>query len=224
MGDQPIHSSNHNLVGLTPEEQARYSIDSALEGPKERWKALQEGAGRCPEKIETLAQAEAATTLVAQLQALLSRVDGAHQDVKEPWLEAGRVVDRARGALFSPVKSAMDDIAGRLTAFQLREQARIEAERLALAAKEEEDPEPGWAPPATKSRHAVRVRSVEGASAHLASTVDVEIVDIRLVPDRYLKRAKVLAALRAEILPDARKGDEIEGIKVHRGATTRVTK
>lgn len=224
MNAEPLHPSNHNLVGLTPEEQARYSIESAFEGPRSRWTDLKAAVEKCPEAVDNQTIAEKATTLIAQLQALRARIRDAHADAKEPWLAAGRTVDNARTAFDSEVASALNDVTARLEDYQLRELKRIEAERAAQRQKEAEDPEPSWAPRMDNSRAAVRVRSVEGASAHLTTEVTVEIVDVLKIPLRFLNRPKVIAALISEITPDARKGDEIEGIKVHHGAKTRVTK
>lgn len=224
VNDQAQHPSNHNLAGLPVPEQAQYAIDSALEGPMERWNALKAGVERCPMLLSTQSAAEDATTLAGQLQALSARIDNAHRDAKEPFLEAGRVCDNRKNALSSQVWKARKAIQERITAFQVRETRRIEAERAALREREAADPEPGWSPSQQSTVKATKIRSVEGAQATLTAAVDIEIEDVTKIPLRYLNRPKVLAALRSEILPDVKKGDKVEGVKVHEGATTRVTK
>ncbi|MES2903238.1 MAG: hypothetical protein V4696_03550 [Pseudomonadota bacterium] len=217
-----MHASDHNMAWLTPDERAKYEIDAALEGPTERWTALALSIDKAPAKISSVDEAEKFTTLVAQLQACRERVNNAHRDSKEPWLSAGRVVDGVAGALRDKIGDAIADLSARLTDWQVSEQKRIELERAAVRAAEIEDPEPGWQRPQDTSRRASRVRSVEGASAHLTSVVDIEIVDFRAIPDRYFTRPKVLAALRAEILPDVRKGDAVPGVKKIEQAQSRV--
>lgn len=216
------HPSNHNMASLTPVEQAQYTIDSALEGPNERWKALQEGIARAPAEITSETIAEGFTTLIAQLQALISRIDLVHSDSKQPWLDAGRTVDGITNRLKSVVADAKRDLNDRLTAYQVAKQAKIDADRAAIRVKEAEDPEPGWSPRQDTSRRAARVVSVEGASSHLSVEKVVEIVDVKKVPIRYLRRPKVLAAIVAELRADAQKGDEIAGIKVTEQAQSRV--
>lgn len=212
--DTGSHPSNHNLASLSAEEQAIYTIDSALEKPTERWEQLKGGFERAPEIIESETIAEAVTTLIGQMQALSDKITFVHRETKEPWLAATNVIDGRTNRLRELVDEAKKRLQSRLTAYQVAKQAKIEAERAAVRAQEAEDPEPGWSPRLDASKHSTKIRSIEGATAHLVDKTTVEIVSMRKVPLRYLNRPKVIAALKAEILPDARKGDEIAGVKV----------
>lgn len=208
-----IHASDHNFASFTPEERAAQEIESALEQCRARWKQLQAGIANAPAKIENETTAENFTTVIAQIQALLKRIEQQHDDVKEPYLLAGRKVDAVSFALAGEVLDARDTLQRALTVYQVEKQRRIDEERERIRQLEAEDPMPTYVPPSVERKRKTRIRSVEGASAHLVETVDMEILDIRAIPDRYLQRPKVLAALRAEILPDVRKGDTIEGVK-----------
>jgi hypothetical protein len=203
--------NDHNQTGLLPEERAAIEIDAALEAPRARWLEIQAGIERAPEKIEDETTAEKFTTLIAQLQALLKRIDRAHDDAKEPWLAAGRKVDAVSNVLYSTVDEKSRQMQARLTAYQVAKQAAIDAERKRLRDLEAADPEPAVVNLVQQDRARTRVRSVEGASAHLVEQVSVKILDVKKIPKRYLTRPKVLAAIMAELLPDIRKGDTIAG-------------
>lgn len=215
--------NDHNMASMTIEERARYEIDAALEGATARWAQLETAIAAAAPVISTESAAESFTTVIAQLQALEKRINLAHDDAKGPYLEAGRIVDGRSNALFDKVRAAREMLQERLTAYQVDKQRRIEAERAAIRKAEEADPEPAMTPHVEVDRRRTRVRSVEGASAHLASVVTVEIVDPKLIPDRYLRRPKVLQALIAEITPDVRKGDVVEGTKRVDSLQSRVT-
>jgi hypothetical protein len=214
VNDIPQHPSNHNLASLTPEEQAIYTIDAALEGPNTRWEQLKAGFEKAPEIIETETVAEGFTTIIAQLQALRDRINIAHRDAKEPWLAATTAIDGRSGRLRDLVEGAQKRLQERLTAYQVAKQNKIEDERRRQREIEAADPEPGWSPRLDASKHATKIRSVEGASAHLVDVTVVTIDDFRKIPLRYLQRPKVVAALQTEMLPDARKGDKIAGATV----------
>lgn len=216
------HESNHNLLSLPLPERAKLELESAFVGPRERWTQIEKAIANAPATIETEDQAENFTTVVAQLQALLKRVDRTHDDVKEPYLAAGRAVDADTARLRELVDTAKRELERKLTAYQVAKQRKIEAERQAQRQTEAADPEPSFVPHAETDRRLSRVRSIEGASAHLTNVTSIEILDVTKIPLRYLNRPKVKAALVSEMLPDARKGDAIEGIKVHTGHQSRV--
>ena len=219
-----MHASDHNYAGLTPAERAKLEIDSSLERARARWDQIEKAAGNAPAEITSETEAENFTTVVAQLQALEKAIERAHDDVKEPYLTAGRVVDNVSKFLSDKVEQLRRTLQSRLTAYQVEKQRKIEEERKRIRDAEAEDPEPAWTNSTrqTLDKSRVKVRSVEGASAHLAQQTDLEIIDVREIPDRYLNRPKVLAALRSEILPDIRKGDDVPGVKRIDGFTSRV--
>lgn len=214
--------SDHNFATMSLEERARLELEAALEGPRERWAQIEKAIANATAEINDESQAENFTTVVAQIKALLDRVDRAHDDVKEPYLGAGRHVDAATNVLREKIRDAKGKLELALTNYQLRKQKEIESQRAEERRREAEDPEPSFVPHADTDRRRSRVRSVEGASAHLTDTVAITIDDVMKIPLRYLKRPKVAAAIISEMLPDVRKGDEIEGITVHRGSKTRV--
>lgn len=217
-----IHEDRSNSSAFTPEERARQEIDDALESARKRWDELQKafGGNAAAVSVADDTKAENVTTVIAQLQALLKRIDQQHDDVKEPYLLAGRTVDGVTNALKDHVARARDALQRTLTAFHAAKQARIDAERAAIRAREEQDPEPGWTPPTTRGR--TRIRSVEGATAHLTTKVDCVIEDVTKIPERYLKRDRVMAAIKAEVLHDIRRGDEIPGVRKVSGLESRV--
>lgn len=215
-------NADHNLATLPLPERAKLELESALETARGRWATIEKAIANAPAVIETETQAENFTTVVAQIQALLKRIDAAHDDVKEPYLAAGRVVDSGTAVLRELVAKAKRQLEERITGYQAEKQRKIDAARALERQREADDPEPAFVPHRQTDRQRARVRSVEGASAHLTDTINVEILDVTQIPLRYLNRPKVIQALISEITPDARKGDEIEGIKVHRGLQSRV--
>lgn len=217
------HAPDDNYKSFAPEERAALELESALEGPKQRWAELEQATAKAPAEITNDTQAENFTTVIAQLQAVVKRVDDAHDDVKEPYLNAGRRVDGMTNVLRERIAIARDTLQAALTTYQVKKQNKIDAERAAVREKEAEDPEPGWtAAPKPRAAGRTKIRSVEGATAHLTTVIDMEIVDVTKIPARYLNRPRVLAALRAEILPDVRKRDVVEGVKTIEGLTSRV--
>ncbi len=216
------HDREHNLQSLPLPERAALELESALETSRARWEEIRKGIERAPAEITTESEAEDFTTVVAQIQALLKRIDASHDDVKEPYLEAGRRVDSGTWVLRDKVQEAKRQLEERLSTYQVKKHEAIERQRAEERRREQEDPEPAFVPHREIDRRRTRIRSVEGASAHLVDVVHLEIVDVTKIPLRYLNRPKVRNALISEMLPDARKGDEIEGVKVHRGAQSRV--
>jgi hypothetical protein len=211
-----------NFADMDLQDRAELELETATEGARKRWAEIEAAIARAPSVIEDETQAENFTTVVAQIQALLVRVDAAHDDVKGPYLAAGRFVDAATNILRSRIEDRKVELELRITAYQVRKQQKIAAQRLAEREREAADPEPAFIPHREVDRKRARVRSLEGATAHLVDTTDIEIVDVTKIPPRYLNRPKVLAALRSEILPDVRKGDQVEGVKKIDGVQTRV--
>lgn len=213
---------DHNFASMPLDERARLELESSLETARTRWAAIEKAIENAPAEISSETQAENFTTVVAQIQALIKRIDEAHDDVKNPYLGAGRVVDNLTNVLRDKVVVTKRRLEQALTRYQVEKQKKIEEQRADERRREVEDPEPSFVPHASTDRQRARVRSIEGASAHLTDTVDIKIDDVLKIPLRYLNRPKVKAALISEMLPDVRKGDEIEGISVQRGAQTRV--
>lgn len=220
--NEPQFPSNHNLQSLPPEEQARLAIETALEIPRARWAQLEAAVERAVTVVENETQAENFTTAIAQLQALAKRIGFEHDRVKEPWLAAARMVDNLTNVLLEKVELAKSNLQARLTAYQIAKQQRVEEERERIRAAEADDPEPAYVDHAKVDKARVRVRSVEGAIAHLAQKIEIEIVDVKAIPDRYFARERVRKALIAEILPDVRKGDQVDGVKRIEGLESRV--
>lgn len=215
MNDQAEFPRNHNQVALPLDEQARIAIDEALAPAAARWKELEASYGRAPAEITSETTAENVTTLIAQIGALLKRTDGYHEAAKAPWLEATRTIDGVANRLREPAREAKRELERRLTAYQAEKQRKVEEERRRERESFEAagDPEPAWVDPRLLEKQHVAVRSLEGATAHLQSDIDVEIVDVKKIPKRYLERPRVLAALIAELKPDLKKGDKVAGAK-----------
>ena len=211
-----------NFSGMSLEERARLELETATEGARKRWGEIEAAIELAPTVIENETQAENFTTVVAQIQALLTRVDAAHDDVKGPYLAAGRLVDAGTNVLRDKIEDRKRDLERRIAAYQVKKHEHIKAAREAERAREAADPEPTMIPHSEIDRKRSRVRSVEGATAHLVDVVNIEIVDVTKIPRRYLNRPKVLAALRSEILPDVRKGDQVGGVKKIDGLRTQV--
>jgi hypothetical protein len=195
------------------EEQAKLGIDEALIRPRSRWGELEASFTRAPASIPDDHVAQQVTTLVAQMGALLAAIERAHDEAKEPWLTAGRIVDGITKGLSEQVVEKKRDLEARLTAFQTAKKVRIEAERARQREQDEArgDPEPAMVDVRQQDKARVTIRSDQGASAHLRDDIDVEITDPKKIPKRYLMRPKVLAALAAELKPDLKKGDVIAG-------------
>jgi hypothetical protein len=217
-----VVGSDDNFSGLSPEERAALELESALTGARERWGTIDEATINAPQTITTETEAENFTTVVAQLQALLKRVDQVHDDVKEPYLTAGRKVDGMTAVLRDRIVDRKVRLETTLTRYQVAKQRAIDEERERLRQLEAEDPEPAIIPHRQTDSKRSRVRSLEGAVAHLTTEIDIEIVDVSQIPPRYLNRPRVLAALRSEILPDVRKGDDVPGVNKIDGLKSRV--
>lgn len=224
MADEAEFPRSHNYETLPLDEQAKVSIDQALIPSNTRWTELEASAGRAPAEITSEFIAENFTTLIAQLGALEARIERAHADAKAPYLEAGRVIDGVKTKLLDKVSGKKKELQTKLTAYQTAKQAKIEAERAALRAADEAkgDPEPAFVDTRAQDRKVVTIRSSEGASAHLAADIEVEIVDVKKIPKRYLMRPKVLAAICAELKPDLKKGDVVAGAKSKTVQSSRV--
>lgn len=212
------------MASLPLDEQAKLAIDEQLAPRRTRWAELEESFGRAPAEIPDEHVAQKVTTLIAQMGALIRAIELSHQTAKQPWLDAGRTIDGIKNALADQVETAKRTLEQRLTAYQTAKADRIEAERAALRAQDEErgDPEPGWQDPRLQDRQHVTIRSDQGASAHLADVYDIEIVDPKKVPKRYLQRPKVIAAIIAEVRADVTKGDTIAGVKATKQKKSRV--
>lgn len=217
-----MNANNHNMQALELERQAELAIKDRLVGCESRWGEIAAALEREPAVIDNETTAESITTIVAQLQALRERIELNRRDVKEPYYGAAGRVDSIAGVVRDKVQDAMDRLLAKLNSYQNAKQKRIDEERAAIAAREAADPEPSWTPPAGPAVRRTRVRSVEGASAHLTTEIRIEIEDFRQIPLRYLKRPKVVQALISEMRSDAQKGDEIEGVTIHRDTKTRV--
>lgn len=213
--NEPQFPRSHNLPDLPIEDQAKLGIDEALIRPRSRWGELEASFGRAPAKIPDEHVAQQVTTLVGQMAALLAAIGRAHDEAKEPWLMAGRVVDGITKGLEEQVVEKKRELEARLTAYQTAKKAAIEAERARQREADEArgDPEPAMVDVRQQDKARVTIRSDQGASAHLRDDIEVEILDVKKVPVRYLRRPKVLAALAAELKPDLKKGDEIAGAK-----------
>lgn len=213
--DQAEFPRNHNFANMPLEEQATIAISEALSKANTRWKELEVSASKAPAAIDDEHTAEKFTTLIAQMSALEGAIDLAHAGAKAPFLEAGRIVDGVKNRLIEQVRAKKAALQGTLTAYQVEKQRRVEAERAALRAQDEAagEPEPSMVDSAAQDRRHVTIRSGEGASSHLVDEIDVEILDVKKIPKRYLDRPKVLAAIRAELKPDLKKGDKIAGAK-----------
>ncbi len=215
----------HNMQALEFDRQAELSINDRLAPSVERLAAIEKGLANEPDVIETENTAESITTIIAQLQALVDRIELNRKDVKQPFLGAGDRVDSIAGRLRMKAEGIKTRLNEKLTGYQNAKLARIAAERAAERQREIEDPEPSFVPHAVvDSQRKVQVRSVEGARAHLTENVDITVTDVRLVPERYLNRPSVIKALISEMRSDVRKGDEIPGIDIKRFNTSRVSR
>jgi hypothetical protein len=204
---------SHNLASLPLDEQAKLAIDEALIQPGKRWGELEGSFARAPAEIVDDHVAQQVTTLIAQMGALLRKIDLAHATAKEPWLTAGRIIDGITNGLAEQVKTKKRELEQRLTSYQTGKKAEIEREREAIRKADEAkgDPEPAMVDLRQQDRARVTIRSDQGASAHLQDDIEVEIVDPKKIPKRYLMRPKVLAAIAAELKPDMKKGDTVAG-------------
>lgn len=224
MADEPEFPRSHNYESLPLDEQAKVSIDQALIASNTRWTEIEASSARAPAVIEDEFTAEKVTTLIAQLGALEARIERAHGEAKAPYLDAGRVIDGVKNKLLEKVQAKKRTVQAALTAYQTAKQDKIEAERAAQRAADEAkgDPEPAFVDTRAQDRKVVTIRSGEGASAHLAADIEVEIVDVKKIPKRYLMRPKVLAAICAELKPDMKKGDAVAGAKSKTVQSSRV--
>lgn len=205
----------HNLPPepLPLDQQAQLAIDEALIQPKKRWGELDASFARAPAEIVDDHVAQQVTTLIAQMAALLRKVELAHATTKEPWLTAGRIIDGVTNGLAEQVNAKKVELEQRLTSYQTGKKAEIERERAAIREADEAkgDPEPAMVDLRQQDRARVTIRSDQGASAHLHDDIEVTIVDPKKIPKRYLMRPKVLAAIAAEVKPDMKKGDTVAG-------------
>ena len=73
--------------------------------------------------------AQKCVTVAGKLKSLVSKVDTARKQAKEPYLSAGRTVDAIYGALSADIKTACDRVTALIDAFQAEQRRKAEAER-----------------------------------------------------------------------------------------------
>lgn len=199
-----------NSTAVEPREIAKDEIERALAPLWDRFNQLRTSADKAV--IVDDDTAKKVVDLDAMFQALLARLDIAHDQVKLPYLEAGRVVDGLCNALLDQVKPIRERLGGMLTAFQKAEAAKIEAARAAEREAEKEDPEPGFVAPEPQSaRRAAGVRGNFGAKASLRSKDVVVINDVKKLPRWVLENVDVQAAMKKVIRPVLKAGNKVGG-------------
>lgn len=100
--------------------------------------------------VETPEQAQQAATYIQRLTTAAKRLDEDRKRVKDPFLNAGRLIDEAAKSPANRIDAAKRSVNGKLVAWQIAERKRQEeAERAHKAAEEAakkaaEEATPGW--------------------------------------------------------------------------------
>lgn len=200
-------------------ETAKMAIDEQLAALEARKAELLDSLGRA--KCTNAEEAGKCADLTKQIKKLAKQADAIHQDVKEPYLEAGRVVDSAKNNFKAALTEAEAKLRQMLKAFDDAEQARerkerqereareraererIEAERRAAAeaakaagAEAPPPPEPEPEPEIQREPDRRPIASGDyGAAAHRRTNTILEIEDVYALPPEVLNAPDVTEAI-----------------------------
>ncbi|MFK4794917.1 hypothetical protein [Sphingobium sp. ZW T5_29] len=172
--------------------------------------------------------------LVKQIRAAESVVSSTHQDVKAPYLAAGRAVDEAKNELVTQLSGAKALVEGKQKAFLREAQAKRDAEArrireaqelvdrerreqeaaAAAAGQRAPEPEPVYAPPPPSAR-IEPIRGDFGATVSTTKKKLCEVTDYTLAFMKVEKNAKVREAIDKAIAALVRAGEhEIDGVRI----------
>lgn len=169
--------------------------------------------------------------IIKALRSATQLVDFVHKGVKQPYLDAGRMVDGQKNAFLArinegrdAVQRMMDDYTEGLRKARLAEERRQREERERLEALARENNLEQALPPPEPAKKAEPVRTDGGATISGSVEYDVKIVDFAKAARKFKDDAKVQEAIlaAAKKLAKATKGAEIPGIEITERAVARV--
>lgn len=169
--------------------------------------------------------------IIKALRSATQMVDHVHKGVKQPYLDAGRLVDAQKNAFYArinqgrdSVQRMMDDYAEKLRQERIAEENRQREERNRLEALARENNLEQALPPPEPVRKSEPIRSDGGATISGSVEYDVAIVDFAKAARKFKDDAKVQEAIlaAAKKLAKATKGAEIPGIQITERAAARV--
>lgn len=206
--------------------------DVDRDGITARINELTEAAGRAP-KCDDQTVAGKIGDLCKLAGDVTKRLDAAREKHNRPLLTAQRNLKARADALIAPLTTAINALRDDLNRFTREETARRDAERRRqeeearllreeqerIAAEREKAGQP--APPPVeivipKTEAAPIARGDYGARVGTTTVWEFEIENMRQVPDRYLKHAKVKEALESVLRTAIRteKVREIKGVRI----------
>lgn len=214
------HNSALEPVDLM--EKARDETKTALDPLRPRLDVLLASEARA--KIEDEEHAKSITDLIIMFSTHQDRIGRAHDDVKEPYLSAGRVVDGLSNELWDKCGEAKKRLSAMLTAWQQSERDRIAKARAAEREAMKDDPEPSYVPHSHADDRTVSTRSDLGAKATLKADIEIESVDVKKLPKSFLERPNVLRAIEKEAKAFIKGGGKLNGVVTTATSSTKVRK
>jgi hypothetical protein len=177
----------HNIAAFGDDLETVLNSDFAELA--ERAAALVEAATRVPDSIDDDETSGRAQDFVKQLDAHRKRAESLRVDTKEPYLNAGRLIDGFFKAQIAPVDKAKKEITARITAYLRRKEAAERAAREVEAAKARERAE-REAAEAAKAAEAEALKD----EAALAAAIEKEEAADAAKADAVIKATEAAAS------------------------------
>ncbi len=163
------------------------------------------------------------------IKALADKVAGKAKDIAEPYQETVDALRAASQNFTEPLWEARDTITQKVEDFRAAERAKAkaaqqeqyEAEKRQAAARAEETGVEAHVPkPAPQPKKSAPARGDLGGRVSERNTLNIEIEDVRALPDFVLNADKVKEALISTVRSMVQAGAEVPGVKVDRGVKT----
>lgn len=227
--EEPAVGIGHNSNAFL--EEARRLLRASLDPIKPRRDQFLEAAKKVV--IRDRHDAGAAADLIGLARDVGNIVDEHRRRIGKPHDDVVRTINSEAKTFWEDVEEAMGDVQEKIDAFAAAEQAKIdeqkasqerdEAARRAALAPAGAPPPPEPAPPARQPKKRA-YRGDLGRQAVLVDQDQIEIVDVRALPDLVLNTDRVHDAIRAVLRPLVKSGAKIDGIKVTKAVKSQIRK
>ena len=141
-GENPVSAGiGHN--NPPPEEQVKIDFRERMleKHPTYEQRIADLAAAAERAEVDSADKAALAGDVVKSINAMIGAVNDTHKDVKQPYLEAGRVADGEKNRLLGPLTEAKNTIQRKQTEFLRAEEARREAARREAQARAQREAE-----------------------------------------------------------------------------------
>ena len=243
MTDQPLFDVGHNSAAAGPEllllamaaviadpvSDAAGRTRARLELFRTRRDQFLEAAKKV--EIKDRIDAGSAADLIGLARDVRGMIDSVRLEIGRPHLDASRAVNAACSDFWGVVDEAMEDVQAKLDTFAKEERDRARQLQEEQAAEEQRRRAaiagPGAPPPAPAPMKPAKPRSFRGDYGRQAIVTDddeIEIEDVRALPDMILEAEAVREAIIRVVKPMVKQKMKIPGIRVTAGVKTSVRK